>query len=409
MSMMNISESDNTKNINSRRNCYDSSDYNINNDSIVIESKRQQDNRKGVGIPQTTKERGIQHCCHQEFGFGAMMLLNGPFVAMKAYATYKATLAMYNAGIFITSWGAGMIASYTMLQMGSKAFTKFFGEQALGDLNMTMNKIWNTTSSNMQREKQNTSNSDSFSNLLKQGKNASKADIMKLRSDKNIAFSMVVLGTLLTYLHNMGAMEMQKKIRLHAAARSRVLFQGNEDTRTRKSENSKKDGLFSGYFGSITGLFFSSKSKQDSVVVAANNNDNDADIAAVVSASATENEDGLLQQQLRKLYEKHPFYAINASNAANDGESISGLFNPKDANVVRIIFNIILGIILQLNALWVGKQNDSDPIKTIASFTSFVMYWEVLTRVLKLYGWAPLYVATRQVMLLITSSSKKNK
>lgn len=330
-------------------------------------------------------EMSLLPIVHQEAAFIPVMMAV-PSVAVTLYSTYKSTMAVYNAGITLSSWSVSFMSAYAMFKLGSKAFTKFYGTQLVSDLSTTMNKVWNAS------DRQALSKQDTFSHISRLaalGKGTSPADISKIRSTKGMSFSILILGFILLYLHNMGALKMRDKIRLHAATHHRKGVHVADPQADETADKTQDKGLFS----RITGLFYAQK------------NTADADVAAEKGEQEGD-EDDFFEYHLRNLYESHPFYSTPLNDIQqNEKNESPGLFSPKDAHVARIIFNIILGIIMQLNGLWLDRSSAiiDDPVKTLTRATSFLVYWEVLARVLRLYGWAPLYIATRQVMLLVAS------
>ena len=117
--------------------------------------------------------------------------------------------------------------------------------------------------------------------------------------------------------------------------------------------------------------------------------------------------DGLLDAALRRRYADHPFYA-----RAVDGAPPAPYFTLRQNDPVRIVINVLLGFALQVNALLgaapAGRPEAAiDPIHVTTRVVSFIAYWEVFARALRLYGWAPVYVATQCVAELLLSASAK--
>jgi len=365
------------------------------------------DSNTAVTMDTTTVKKKTQTTtahwpvAHQDIGMVGIMslLLAGPSIAAKSYDMYTRAMEIYNTGIFISSWGVSLASSYAILKTGSSMFMRLYSGSAANteDLNAALGRLWNTTN-----QTQNHNKIENYSSKLAAlGQSATSADIDRLKSAKSLSFSFLIFGSLLIYLHSMGAWEMQKKIRMRAASRSRKLNQ-DDGIASNNKDKMKNESLIL----KMTGMFFMHRK---------NDNENHTKNDDESIEKEKEEEDGFIQHSLRNLYESHPFYMPPTQDTVEES-----LFNIQNANVVRIIFNIILGIMMQLNAFWAGQSskdpNDNnnnssgnsdnpDPIKAITSFTSFMVYWEVLARVLRLYGWAPFYVATRQLMLLLLGTT----
>jgi hypothetical protein len=131
-----------------------------------------------------------------------------------------------------------------------------------------------------------------------------------------------------------------------------------------------------------------------------------APTGAVMAAEEVEDA-GLLEQLLHSLYASHPFYApaLNAKQEA-------AYFTLSDNHPVRMVVNLLLGFLMQLNALLApggGSTTLDDPIGQVARATSVLAYFELLMRALRLYGWAPLYVGTRLVASVFLAPPALNK
>ena len=62
---------------------------------------------------------------------------------------------------------------------------------------------------------------------------------------------------------------------------------------------------------------------------------------------------------------------------------------------VRFIANVIIGLFKQMGVLNTGSR---DPISMFLTLSELTGYWEILTRLVGLYGWAPTYLATHWVL-----------
>jgi hypothetical protein len=111
---------------------------------------------------------------------------------------------------------------------------------------------------------------------------------------------------------------------------------------------------------------------------------------AAAKAPSTKQDDALLERMLHSLYAQHPFYA-------SGGKAEAAYFTLSGNHPVRMVVNLLLGFLVQLNALLAGGGAIDDPVADMARIASVVAYFELLMRSLRLYGWAPLYVGTSLV------------
>jgi hypothetical protein len=101
------------------------------------------------------------------------------------------------------------------------------------------------------------------------------------------------------------------------------------------------------------------------------------------------------------LYLKNRYYQ-------KAGESDSMFKSPLQSNVFRIIANIMIGMLKTPGLL---NTKTHDPVSVFLKFAEVTGYWEVLARLIGMYGWAPVYVTTHWLMrsLLTTKLSTKTK
>ena len=173
----------------------------------------------------------------------------------------------------------------------------------------------------------------------------------------------------LQYLHALGAYEMQRQVRARIESLPSV-----SAAPSNASQKTSPEALSALY----------SQMAAEHKTGPASKKGEDADAA-------------ILERLLHSLYAQHPFYApVDNVEAA--------YFTLSGNHPVRMVVNLLLGFLLQLNALLSrGGGAIEDPIADLARFTSVVAYFELLMRSLRLYGWAPLYVGTSFVARLFES------
>ena len=101
------------------------------------------------------------------------------------------------------------------------------------------------------------------------------------------------------------------------------------------------------------------------------------------------------------LYLKNRYYQ-------KAGEHDSVFKSPGQSNVFRIIANIMIGMLKKSRIL---NTDTNDPVSVFLKFAEAVGYWEVLARLIGMYGVAPVYVTTHWILrsLMTTKLSAKTK
>jgi len=116
------------------------------------------------------------------------------------------------------------------------------------------------------------------------------------------------------------------------------------------------------------------------------------------SPDANQTDDSLLMLVIHQIYGAQPFYQGTGAY----------LSRPGDINVVRVAFNTLLGLVMQLDALFMAGTARGDRVKVAARLVSLLGYWEALMHLLRLHGWAPLYLAVRQLLALLTPMARRH-
>lgn len=98
-----------------------------------------------------------------------------------------------------------------------------------------------------------------------------------------------------------------------------------------------------------------------------------------------------ISRWVKSLYDNEDYYSNAQTNIRYTAIT--------HVNIVRTIFNILLGAYIQANRL-IGLKvpsNDSDSIVEFSQWATVAMYWEVLVHLLHLHGWGPVYNALQLI------------
>ena len=97
------------------------------------------------------------------------------------------------------------------------------------------------------------------------------------------------------------------------------------------------------------------------------------------------------------LYRQDPYYTSQTDAAY--WKFRPGLYTP-----VRIIANTMIGLFRETNFI----AKDKDPVNAFLVWAELTGYWEVLARLIGLYGWAPVYVASHWVVQIMLAGAEGN-
>jgi hypothetical protein len=244
---------------------------------------------------------------------------------------------------------------------------------------------------------------------------------------ESLGVTLALLGMLLTYLHTVGAYEMRAQLRRNAKPAASPHYHHQEEKEAKTPASSRReDGA---------DVHYATRAKLQALLLHHFGDDEAApprQPAAAAGGLWLDDDDSLLTQVIRRQYEGQRFYqpppqcreadrrrpkrpaAVDEDDEDDDDEGLLAYFlstRPTNVNVVRLVFNTLVGLILQLNAL-IGLPSSSHAATAssdgytaaqyAARVSSFVCYWEVLMHLLRQHGWAPMYVAVRQVVALLS-------
>jgi hypothetical protein len=106
------------------------------------------------------------------------------------------------------------------------------------------------------------------------------------------------------------------------------------------------------------------------------------------------------ERWLRNLYLKSPYYDPAAAPRGGSYVSLT------DTNPVRLLINTMLGFIVTAESLLCGGRAKGERFHSVAPIVTGLFFWELLTRALRLYGWAPVYAATQHVVQLLIEATR---
>jgi hypothetical protein len=215
---------------------------------------------------------------------------------------------------------------------------------------------------------------------------------------RSVGMMLLVFGGVFNYLHGIGAYEMRRKTRARAEASAAVSATSTTSTTTTTPVlPSRQKGVGGAAAPSTmpseaTRAFYDWQARQTVRVRTEIREQEDG---------GDNGQDGLLSWAIRQMYANHPFYAPVPEGKADT----AWYFTLQNNHPVRFLINLMLGFSLQANALLLGGdlRHTGDPIHITAKMISFWVYWELFARALRLYGWAPVYVATQQLLNLFSS------
>ena len=102
---------------------------------------------------------------------------------------------------------------------------------------------------------------------------------------------------------------------------------------------------------------------------------------------------GVCKRILHQQYISNTKYYKTPGVGGGSNHSLIGNLSPQEMNPIRIVYNILVGINY---ILFHGSGYESiDPTAEIVHWSSILFYWEVLARLVQLYGWGPVSLATK--------------
>jgi len=272
--------------------------------------------------------------------------------------------------------GVGTLFAMSIMSLGAKYFLSLYGEKMFHGLFKT---FMDGVSIKPKKAPPENQNGAWISNLLLQawphfGKSFNPN---QLKGIKNRALLTAISSITLVWVQYVGATEMRKQV-IKRLKRDQGDSKDDDDLlkmwRARKYEDSTFQDV--AYYDRVISEGLSEEGKQQAV-----------------------NEDGWLSKAIHEgildLYKKGPFYT-------EENPSLFSLhyFDPSHTHLVRMVLNTLLGMLLQLDFVF-SRSGSSDPVKTFSNFLLISGYTEILCRALRLYGWAPLYVAAKVLNKLL--------
>jgi hypothetical protein len=249
------------------------------------------------------------------------------------------------------------------------------------------------------------------------------ASILKMPSH-SLGIQLLIFGTFLTYLHAQGAYEIKKQLK---GREVRERFGGKKTRQVAAGAPSGQNVPLRP--DTVPPELDQSRMKEQC----------EWDDLALLDAKQTmlkdmlhekgvgietlreEEEDGFIDSALREMYTKDSFYDPNASPPGH-------FIKLQTPNPVRMIINIMLGFIMQMNVFLVGrtasspsrrqgkekeeegvdKTHHTDTLRDAARLIAVWAYWELFVHAIRQHGWGPVYVATQHVVALLTSGARRS-
>jgi hypothetical protein len=212
------------------------------------------------------------------------------------------------------------------------------------------------------------------------------------------ALSILLLFLSVQYLHALGAYEMRRAVRARADARSRIIIPAASPS------SSTTAPLKTGADEATRRAYFQARASETAPRTQATMK------VEALDRRVAQEDAGIFDRLLHSLYASHSFYAPAGSKDVE-----TAYFTLSSNHPVRVLVNLLLGFMMQMNALLLPFRNKNqngthDPIADVARAASVVAYFELLMRSLRLYGWAPVYVATSLVarQLFAAAGRKRN-
>ena len=290
-------------------------------------------------------------------------MANGLFASYKAANGMGAgaALAFQLAKLTLTGAVSGGLV-WSGLAFGSQILFGLYGGRIASVLVDTVHTEIGKRMRGSSSKREETMAPETWNQWAKEGASRAPAAIVAGISQNSTAFMLAVLAVALQYLHGLGAYEMRRRVRETDGG-------GHPDATAALDDDTRR-----------AYMEWMSKTEQKS------------------------DDDGLLDGMLRRMYTAHPFYAT-----PQDPSKEEPYFTLGENHPVRVVINLILGFSMQVNALFTGQSGHStaDPIYLTARRVSLLTYWEVIARALRLYGVAPVFVATSMVARMFSQKARR--
>lgn len=203
----------------------------------------------------------------------------------------------------------------------------------------------------------------------------------------SLSVLVVLFGSLLTYMHTMGAYEIKGQLQANADARG-------ADPSAGPSSAANGDPMHDEHF---LRWYAAQIAPSQSAV---------RQWLTADGAASTDDDPDLVESKLRDIYTQHPFYEPKRPLPP-------GVMSPPSAeprfvtaewpHPVRVVINLMVGFALHVNALLGRKGSRNRSLRTVAQLVTLEAYWELFAHAIRLYGWSPVRQATRYVLWLLMS------
>ena len=336
--------------------------------------------------------------------------------------------------------GLGAMLAYSVLNFGSKKFLSYYGDEMLGSLfNTVSDGLTKSMKDNKAGDKKNaaanlknkqtagnsgtTKLEEQWDSFEKRGSSSRAEEELAKMPPMHKAFLAGVGSILLLWLHYVGAAEMRKLVmkEIKKQEKSKSSDGANRSTKIesllhtseRNKYNQRKRLLEDWLFRRQNDTSYAEDSKRRTATYirpalhagqsAADPMTHRQNMMGDTNENGDHDDDdeirGVLEDSfvsgVLNLYNSIPFYKKPGVWLPAKEHYL----NPANTNVVRILFNLLLGMFLQVNAIF--SSDTKNPLHAFSKFALMTGYFEVLCRALHLYGWAPLYMATKALQGLV--------
>ena len=199
--------------------------------------------------------------------------------------------------------------------------------------------------------------------------------------EKNKSLLLIIVASLATFVHSLGALEMQKQIQRPSSAEVMNLKKENED---KSNDNDKNNDWVK---------------SEDDLLKSTQKNSRE-------NYSLGQTENFTLNKQLRDIYKQSDFYTKQSGYTLS-----TRIPQISDFSIVRAVFNCLVGLAVEIKSILgiYNKGDEHDHIKGFSQWVNMIFYWEILAHMLKIHGWAPIYTALQQIALILRSDVPENE
>jgi hypothetical protein len=198
--------------------------------------------------------------------------------------------------------------------------------------------------------------------------------------ENNKSLLLIIVASLATFIHSLGALEMQRQIQRPSSADILAMNLQKEEEDKGNDNDKNNDWV---------------KSEDD--LLKSTKKDGSEKYLLGQSETFT------INKQMRDIYKRSDFYTKQSGYKFS-----AGMLQLSDFSIVRVIFNFLVGLAIEIKSILgiYNKSDEHDHIKGFSQWVNMLFYWEILAHMLKIHGWAPIYRALQQIALILKSDSQ---